>query len=146
MIRLEPVSEANISDFAGTAYEAMPADEKLNMIRESAFREHDGAYFELLAVYDDDRVVGFMSLYAHSAHIISVGPEIKEDLRHNGYGYLGETRALQYVKDAGYTLAVASVREDNTASVALHEKLGFEEGVRCLSKRGNPIRVYIKAL
>lgn len=146
MIRLAPISEENIRDFAGTSYQSMSTDEKLHMIRESMRREHEGAYFELLAVWDDDQIVGFMSLYAHSAHIISISPEIKENRRMKGYAYLGEIQALQYAKDAGYTIAVAGVRKENPASIALHRKLGFEEGAQCLSKKGNEIRIFIKAL
>ena len=115
MIRLAPISEENIRDFAGTSYQSMSTDEKLRMIRESMSREHEGAYFELLAVWDGDQIVGFMSLYAHSAHIISISPEIKENRRMKGYAYLGEIQALQYAKDAGYTIAVAGVRKENLA-------------------------------
>ena len=39
---------------------------------------HNGQYFEFLVVYDNDTIVGFMNLYAHSKHIISCGPTIKD--------------------------------------------------------------------
>ena len=146
MIRLEPVSEKSIRDFEHTSYSEMSDEEKLLMIRESLGQEHDGAYYELLAVLNGSRVVGFISLYAHSEHIISVSPEIKPAFRRKGFGYLGEQMALAYAKESGYTVASASVREDNGASIALHEKLGFEQGASCLSRSGRPIRIYIKRL
>lgn len=146
MIRLQPVTYENLCDFEDTAYHGMSADEKRSMIGESMRREHNGAYFELFAVCDGERVVGFMNLCAQSGQRISVGPEIKKALRRRGYGFLGETLALRYAKDAGYTTAVASVREDNPASIALHEKLGFEAEGRCLSQRGHPVRIYVRKL
>ena len=144
MIRLKPVSYDCIHDFEDTTYSEMSSDEKLHMIEDSIRKEHNGTYFELLAVCDDDRIVGFMNMYAHSAHIVSIGPEIKTSLQRSGYGFRGETQALQYAKDEGYTIAVAIVREDNLASIALHEKLEFEVGAHTISKSGNPVRIYVK--
>ena len=146
MVHLQPITDENVSDLAGTSYDGMPCDEKLRMIADSLRKEHNGSYFELLAVYDEDLLVGFMNLYAHSAEIVSIGPEIKQMYRRRGYGYLGEMQALRYAKDAGFSVAVANVREDNQASIALHEKLGFAVGAHCFSKSGKPIRVYVKNL
>ena len=143
---LKPVTYENIGDFEDTAFEAMSPEEKRRMIGESLQKAHDGAYFELLAVCDGESIVGFMSLYAHSAHIIGIGPEIKKGLRRRGYGFRGETLALRYAGALGYTVAVAVVREENAASRALHEKLGFEAGAHCLGKKGNPVRVYVREI
>lgn len=146
MIELRPVTEKNVMDFTDTSYFDMPVEERLNMIRESMQKSHEGAYFEILAVYEDDSVVGFMSLFARSAHIISISPEIKKTDRGKGYGFLGEREALQYAKHLGYTMAAASVRKDNPASIELHKKLGFEAGLHCLSRNSIPITVYMKKL
>ncbi len=146
MIRLEPISEDDLRVFEGTSYDEMSDGEKLCMIRESLRREHEGRFFQLLAVRKEDITVGFMSLYGPSEHIIRISPEIKKAYRGNNFGYLGETLALGYAKEAGYTVALASVREDNPAGIALHEKLGFEAGTSCLSKKGQPIRIYIRRL
>ena len=146
MICLQPVTVENLGDFAGTSYDDMSREEKLAMIGESLRREHEGSYFELLAVCDGDRIVGFMNLCAHSAHIISISPEIKRELRARGYAFLGETQALRYAAERGYTIAVAGVREDNAASLALHRKLGFEEGAQVLSRTGKPLRFCVRTL
>ncbi len=146
MISLKPVSEANLNDFDGTEYESMSPDDKLLMIRESINKNHENRYFEIMTVCDDDLVVGFMNLYALSAHIISIGPSIKQQYRQKGYGCQGETLALQYAKTLGYTLASARVKAINRASIALHEKLGFETGSECFNKNGEPVRVYMKNL
>ena len=146
MITLHPVSFNNTEDFSGTSYDAMSRDEKVQMIDESAREAHGGAYFQMLAVYEDENVVGFTNLFALSSHIISIGPEIKEHLRGKGYGYLALMQTLEYAQNRGYSIAVAQVREDNAASIALHEKCGFEIGTHCLSRHGKPIRIYIKRL
>ena len=146
MIKLYPVSEKNVADFADTSYFEMTEEERLCMIGESMGKEHDGSYFEILAVCYQAQIVGFMSLFAHSEHIISISPEIKKSLRGRGYGFLGEREALRYAKKLGYTMAAASVRKDNSASIALHKKLGFEECEQRLSRNGKPIYVFEKRL
>lgn len=146
MIELYPVSETNVSDFADTSYFEMTEEERLGMIRESKQQEHEGSYFEILAVRDEDHIVGFMSLFAHSEHVISISPEIRRSFLKRGYGFLAEREALRYAKELGYTTAVASVRKDNPASIALHKKLGFEEREERLSRNGKQIYVYIKNL
>ena len=146
MLRLVPVSADSMPDFEDTSYAAMPDEDKCRMIQESCDRRHDGAYFELFAVSDDDRIVGFMNLDARCAHTISLGPEIQKRFPRPGYGHAAETLALQHAKQSGYTAAVAEVREDNAASIALHEKLGFSVEERRINKHGNPVRIYRKAL
>ena len=146
MIFLKPITHDNIYDFVGTSYDAMPFEKKSKMIAESINKIHNGSYFEFLVVYKDDVVIGFMNLYAHSKHIISCGPAIKEDFQNNGYGFLAEAMALEYAKGKGYTIAVGGVDESNVASIALHEKLGFEMDRKYLNKHGRTIRLYIKAL
>lgn len=87
-----------------------------------------------------------MSLYAHSKHIISCAPEIKEEFKNKGFGFSAETSALKYAKEKGYTIAFASVEDNNKASIALHEKLGFEMAKQYSNKKGKTMRFYIKAL
>ena len=146
MLCLTPISSGNISDLEDTSYAEMSDDDKRRMVRESCDKQHNGAYFELFSVSDDGQIVGFMNLYARSARIISIGPEIKKRFQKQGYGYCAETLALEHARKMGYSIAVANVREDNAASIALHEKLGFAVDAHCLSEHGKPIRVYIKAL
>ncbi len=146
MIHLKPITLDNISDLKGTSYDPMSFEQKQNMIEESINKIHNERYFEFLVVYDGDTVIGFMNLFAHSKHIISCGPEIKVEFQKKGFGFLAETKALEYAKNKGYTIAVGGVDENNTASIALHEKLGFELDRKYLNRQGRTIRVYIKAL
>ncbi len=146
MISLRPVSEADIDSFAGTEYENMSSDDKLRVIRESISKRHEDRYFELMTVCDDDRIVGFMTLYALSEHVISIGPSVKQEYRRKGYGYRGEMLALQYARTLGYTLASGRVKKTNLPGIALHEKLGFEIVSECFNKCGEPVRIYIRIL
>ena len=146
MMYLKPITYDNIKDFDGTDYGTMSFEERQNLIDESMKKNHNGAYFEFLVVYNDNTVIGFMNLFAHSTHIISCGPEIKECFKKQGFGFLAETLALEYAKEKGYTIAVGGVDDNNAASIALHEKLGFEMDRKYLNKQGRTIRVYIKAL
>ncbi len=146
MIHLKPITLDNIGDLKGTSYDCMSFEQKQNMIEESINKIHNEQYFEFLTVYEDDAVIGFMNLFAHSKHIISCGPEIKAEFQKKGFGFSAETMALEYAKNKGYTIAVGGVDENNTASIALHEKLGFELDRKYLNRQGRTIRVYIKAL
>lgn len=115
------------------------------MISESMQQSHGSLYFEVLAACEDNAVVGFTSLSARSEHIISCSPAIKTQHQGQGLGFAAETQALAYAKRKGYTIAVATIDEQNAASIALHEKLGFELAKQYRSKQGT-FRLYAKAL
>lgn len=145
MITLKPITAGQINIFDGSSYEVMSDNEKSRMIAESNALLHNGNYFELLVVYSDNTVIGFMNLYAHSAHIISCGPEIKPEFQRKGYAFKAEKAALDYAKEKGFRIAVGYVNENNIASQKLHEKLGFELDNTYVKKNGTA-RLYIKAL
>lgn len=146
MIHLKPISLDNINDFNGTSYDKMTLCEKQTMILDSIHKIHDNQYFEFLVVYKDDIVVGFMNLFAHSKHIISCGPTIKDEFQGRGFAFEAETLALKYAKEKGFSIAVGGVDENNIASIRLHEKLGFELDRKYSNNQGRTIRLYIKAL
>lgn len=146
MIYLKPIDFSNINDFGGTSYDNMSTEEKRNMILESISKTHNKQYFEILVVYKNDIVIGFMNLFAHSEHIISCGPAIKDVFQGKGFGFESQSLALQYAKKKGFTIAVGGVDENNAASISLHEKLGFELDRKYINNQGRTIRLYIKAL
>lgn len=146
MIYLKPINIDNINDFIGTSYDKMSFEEKQNMILESINKIHNNQYFEFLVVYKNDIVIGLMNLFAHSKHIISCGPTIKDKFRCKGFGFQAETLALKYANEKGFTVAVGGVDENNIASIKLHEKLGFELDRKYFNKQGRTIRLYIKAI
>lgn len=146
MIHLKPINIDNINDFIGTSYDKMTFEEKQNMILESINKSHNNQYFEFLVVYKNDIVIGFMNLFAHSKHIISCGPTIKDEFQGKGFGFEAETLALKYAREKGFTIAVGGVDENNVASIKLHEKLGFELDRKYSNKQGRTIRLYIKSI
>lgn len=126
---------------------ASSLEETEEMIRAWNAGQFNGRYFEMFAVVHDGIVVGCISLYGKSASIVSIGPEIFADYRNRGFGRAAMEYCLQFAKAKGYTLVVQQIREDNGASIALHESLGFEtDGYVFRNRRDNPVLIYIKAL
>lgn len=146
MISLHPVNHKDGNLFADSSYETMPSELMREMIDASLAKMHDGSFFELFAVMDDALCVGFVSLYGLSDTEISCGPEIKPQYRKQGFAYHAVTLAMKYAKQIGYIKASAQVRRDNTASVALHHKLGFHVCGEGINKKGNPVFWFEKGL
>ena len=146
MIFIRPVRCDDKNIFGDTSYDAMSSESMDNMLHESLAKSHSGRYFELFAVMDDDSCVGFVSLYETSPGQISCGPEIKPQYRQQGYGYLAVRTALERATRMGYTKAIAQIRQDNTASIALHQKLGFTLCRSYTNKNGHPVSEFSKPL
>lgn len=108
--------------------------------------EFNGKYFEMFAVCKDNLIVGTISLYQHDDDTIGIGPEIFYVFRKKGYASIAMKQALEYTKKKGYRIATAQIRKDNTASIKLHEKLGFVLTGETTSRRGNAVFVYLKSL
>lgn len=124
----------------------MPADTIDKMLVESLAKRHEGKYFELFAVMNDKVCVGFVSLYETAPGVISCGPEIKPQHRQQGYGYSAVRIALERANLMGYTKAIAQIRQDNTASIALHQKLGFAQCRSFLNRHGHAVFEFQKPL
>lgn len=146
MISLHPVGYDDLDLFNDSSYSAMPHKDMHQMISESISQIHNGKYFRLFAVMDDMCCVGFVSLYGHSDTEVSCGPEIKSQYRKQGFAYCAVKQALAYAKGVGFIKAVAQVRTDNFASIALHEKLGFNTHKEYTNKKGNPVLWFEKNL
>ena len=146
MIFLRPVHCDDKALFQDTSYAAMPPEAMEKMLSESLAKSHNGKYFELFAVMDGDTCVGVVSLYETDPGEISCGPEIKPQYRQQGYGYLAVQTALEQAKLLSYTKAVAQIRQDNAASIALHQKLGFTLCRSYTNQKGHPVLEFEKAL
>ena len=142
MLTVKPIEEEDVASLDDTA----STEERLEMIHASMRKQCKGKYFENFKVIADGEIVGFMILFAHTEHIISCGPEIKPLHRRKGYAYAAEKMVLEIAKSKGYTIAVGDVLADNTASRALHEKLGFELERIYTKADGRQRCLYIKAL
>ena len=146
MITLHPIEYHTADLLQGTSYGSMSPETMNTMIAESLAKCHNGQYFELLAVMDKKTCVGVVSLYETAPGEISCGPEIKPQYRRQGYGYLAVRTALERANLLGYTKAVAQIRQDNVASIALHTKLGFSLCRSFTNQRGHPVSEFVKIL
>ena len=117
------------------------------MIHEWNSGRFDGKYFEMLAIISDGRIVGTISLYEHSSKVVSIGPEVFEPYRKNGYGKEAMLKACGIAADREYKIVSQQIRTDNAASIALHLSLGFEtSGAVYTNAKGNQVSIYLKSL
>ena len=122
-------------------------DEVEALIADWAKKEVENRYFEMFAVVHEGTIVGSISLYHHSEHVISCGPEIFPDYRRQGFGQAAMIAALETAKEKGYRIALHQIRTDNAASIGLHEHLGFEtDGYVYRNRRGREVLIYVKGL
>ena len=110
-------------------------------------KEFQNRYFEMFAIIDDNKIVGNISLYHHSDSTISLGPEVFECYRNQGFASEAMAMAMTIAKNKGYKIAVQQIRRDNVASIALHQRIGFEtDGYVYKNKKGNEVLIYLKSL
>ena len=108
---------------------------------------HQGRHFEMYALTADGMVVGNVSLYAHTNSVASVGAEVFPEARGRGFGAEGMRRIIEIARARGYRVIQDQVRADNAASIALHEKLGFEtDGYIYKNERGREVLLYLLCL
>ena len=118
-----------------------------DLIRKWNEKEYEGKYFEMFAIVRDEEIVGRISLYQHSANVISCGPEIFEGYCRQGVAKEAMVLAMDIAKGKGYKVIMQQIRTDNVASIALHNSLGFEtDGYVYKNKKGNEVLIYVKAL
>ena len=146
MIFLHPITLNDADLFCDTSYSSMLPDTMGKMLTESLAKSHGGKYFELFTVMDETVCVGFVSLYETAPGEISCGPEVKPQYRQQGYGYFAVRTALERATLMGYTKAVAQIRQDNAASIALHKKLGFTQCRSSLNRNGHSVFEFQKTL
>ena len=89
-------------------------------------------------VYNDEKV-GFISLSEKQDKKLSWGTAIKEEYR--GKGIAGEAFKLivQEAKKRGYFTIISSCAKSNTASQALHKKVGFSLIKEEINQAGNEL-------
>ena len=106
-----------------------------------------GKYFEMFAVIKDGEIVGSISLYQLSQSVVSCGPEVFEAYRTQGIGGEAMLLAMDIAKKKGYKLVSQQIGRENAASIALHNKLGFETDEYIYrNQRGNEVLIYVKPL
>ena len=128
-------------------YSSLSREQIERMIYEWNSGQFDGKYFEMLAIISDGCIVGTISLYEHSSKVVSIGPEVFEPYRKNGYGKKAMLQACGIAADREYKIVSQQIRTDNAASIALHVSLGFEtNGAVYTNAKGNQVSIYLKSL
>lgn len=119
------------------ALSAISEDEAAARIAEWSRMEYRGRYFEVFAIDCGGRIVGTLSLYERTADTVSEGIEIYRPFRRRGYATEAICLAFDLARRRGYRQMTVQVLRDNTASLALHRKLGFQTVREEVSRRGH---------
>ena len=128
-------------------YVDMSVKEIEDMICEWNKKQINDKYFEMFAIIFDKKIIGTISLYQHSSEVISIGPEIFELYRKNGFAKEAMMHACKIAREKGYKIVSQQIRTNNIASIALHLSLGFEtNGLTYTNKKGNQVAIYLKCL
>lgn len=147
MIYLRNFTDADAVEFLQKQNADQSPDEIRALFAKWQEKTFAGRYFEMFAVMHDAEIVGMISLYQHSESVISCGPEIFDGYRRRGFAAEAMMLAMKEAGDKGYKLISQQIRVDNTASIALHNKLGFEtDGYIYKNKHGNDVQIFIKLL
>jgi len=94
--------------------------------------EHSGGHPAIVAVDDDETLVGFASLSAFKpraayAPTVEDSVYVRRDARGRGVGEVLLRDIIRLGTDHGFHSAVARIVGGHEASIALHRKCGFEE-------------------
>ena len=143
MLELKPVSKA----FTELLLEKfnMSLEDVDKLIAQSNSELYTDKFFKMYAVMLGELCVGTISLYEHSASVVSIGPHIFEEYRQCGYATEAMKAIMDIAKAKGYKVVFQQIRTNNTASIALHTKLGFETD-NCIfkNKNDNEVSIYLK--
>jgi L-amino acid N-acyltransferase YncA len=94
--------------------------------------EHSGGHPAIVAVSDDDRVVGFASLSPYRprpayAPTVEDSVYVHRDRRSHGVGRLLLGDLVELARSHGFHSAIGRIVGGHEASIALHRACGFEE-------------------
>ena len=108
-------------------FKGMSTDEIARILREWDSLKYGGKYLEMFAVTGENAVVGTISLMENSKSVVSFGFEVFPEYRRKGYALRAIEAAIKVAGEKGFAVVLDQVRTDNAASIALHEKAGFEK-------------------
>lgn len=127
-------------------YPNMSENEIREMITEWNKLSHNGRYFEAFAAEENGETVGSFFVIEHDNGRISIGPTVFSPFRKKGYAGIVMRMLLELAAEKGYKEAEGEVRIENTASIALHKKLGYEIEKEFVNKHGNEMYLFTKKL
>ena len=147
MVTLRQFRKEDAESVRRNLYPDMTADEIAAMIDEWNTGVYQNRRFEMFAVLSDDRIVGYVSLYAISQSAVSAGAEIFRAERGKGYASEAMRLLTAYASEQNCRMILDQVRTDNQASIRLHDKLGFEtDGSVFRNRRGHEVYLCFKLL
>lgn len=122
-----------------------PRREVERMLADADAETHDGRFFAAYVIAEGNRTAGVITLYERSEGVISIGPEVFRRFRRRGIATKAMRQAIGLARERGYHTVLQEVRLDNPASVALHEKCGFETDGRTIkTRKEKDARLYVK--
>ncbi len=120
-------------------YADLDQTDAVKLIAEFNAPTYQGKNHKLLAISDNDHVVGYVSFIETASETVSIGVEVYAPFRRRGYAYAAIFQLLTMANAYGYHTATGQVRKDNAASLALCRKLGFVIISEGISKRSKPV-------
>ena len=118
--------------------------EIINLIALWNKNEYQGRYFEMFGSEYDGKLAGFFSIVETEDGKISIGPTVFKPYRKKGIASASKYMILKIAKEKGYKKAVAQIRTENTASIKLHEKMGYINQGKIINKHQNEVFIFEK--
>ncbi len=146
MVSLRPFCHNDWQVITSYQYPGMCKADALQLIEQFNAPTYEGKFQKFLAIEQNEKVAGFVSLIEQAEGVVSIGVEVYEPFRRQGCAYEGISHLLLLAKSYGYPTASWQVRKDNTASLALCKKLGFTIVSEAVSSRGKPVYNLIKSI
>ena len=147
MVTLRHFGKEDAKFIHNSMYPDMAMADISDMIDEWNSLLYQGHYFEMFAVISGGQIVGSVSLREQSRSIVSAGIDILDSERGKGLGSEAFSLLIQHASGNGYRIILDQVRKDNTASIRLHEKLGFEsDGYVYRNRKDHEVVLYLKVL
>ena len=146
MISLRSFRPCDWQVIAKYQYPDMNQADAVRLIAEFNAPTYHGKFHKLLAIADNDQVVGYVSLIETETKSTSIGVEVYAPFQRQGYAYAAILQLLTMANAYGYHTATGRVRKDNMASLALCKKLGFAITGEGISKRGHPVYNLVKPI
>ena len=142
-MELRPISK-EYTEILSDKYN-MSLEDINKLITQSDSELFENKFFKMYVIMIAELIVGTISIYEHSANVVSIGPDIFEEYRQCGYTTEAMKAIMDIAKAKGYKVVFQQIRTNNTASIALHTKLGFETD-NCIfkNKNDNEVSIYLK--
>ncbi len=146
MIFLRPFRSSDWQIIVKYQYTDLEQTDAIKLIDNFNAPTYEGKFHKFLAIVDDQKIVGYVSLIETADRTVNIGVEVYAPFRRQGYAYAAISQLLTIANAYNYHTATAQVRQDNAASLALCKKLGFAIINEEISKRGNPVYNLIKSI